>query len=55
MIITILDEIGENGPLILMLTSIFLLWSHPNQVIYCIIGTGVNLLFNLLKNDTTRL
>jgi membrane-associated phospholipid phosphatase len=47
MIITILDEIGENGPLILMITSIFLLWSRPNQVIYCIIGTCVNLLLNV--------
>ena len=47
MIITILDEIGENGPLILMITSIFLLWSHKNQLIYCIIGTFANLLLNI--------
>jgi membrane-associated phospholipid phosphatase len=46
-IITILDEIGENGPLILMITSIFLLGSHPNQVIYCIIGTFANTLLNV--------
>ena len=44
---TILDEIGENGPLILLITSIFLLWSRPNQVIYCIIGTCANLLLNI--------
>lgn len=44
---TILDEIGENGPVILMITSIFLLWSRPNQVIYCIIGTCANLLLNV--------
>jgi membrane-associated phospholipid phosphatase len=48
MIITILDEIGEKGPLILMIISIFLLWSHQNQLIYCIIGTFANLLLNIL-------
>ena len=46
-IITILDEIGEKGPLILMLTSIFLLRSRPNQLIYCIIGTFANSLLNV--------
>jgi membrane-associated phospholipid phosphatase len=46
-IITILDEIGEKGPLILMITSIFLLWSRKNQLIYCIIGTFANLLLNV--------
>ena len=46
-IITILDEIGEKGPLILMITSIFLLWSRKNQLIYCIIGTCANFLLNI--------
>jgi membrane-associated phospholipid phosphatase len=46
-IITILDEIGENGPLILMIISIFLLWSRQNQLIYCIIGTFANSLLNV--------
>lgn len=46
-IITILDEIGQNGPLILMIMSIFLLWSRQNQLIYCIIGTFANLLLNI--------
>ena len=44
---TILDEIGEKGSLILMITSIFLLWSRQNQLIYCIIGTCANLLLNI--------
>ena len=48
MLITILDEIGERGPLILMITSIFLLWSRKNQLIYCIIGTFANLLLNII-------
>ena len=47
-IITILDEIGEKGPLILMIMSIFLLWSRQNQLIYCIIGTFANLLLNIV-------
>ena len=47
MIFTLLDEIGEKGPLILMLTSVFLLWSRKNQLIYCIIGSVVNLLLNV--------
>ena len=48
MFFTILDEIGEKGPLILMLMSIFLLWSRQNQLIYCIIGTFANLLLNIV-------
>jgi membrane-associated phospholipid phosphatase len=48
MLITILDEIGEKGPLILMLLSIFLLWSRQNQLIYCIIGAFGNLLLNIM-------
>jgi len=48
MLITILDEIGEKGPIILMLMSIFLLWSRQNQLIYCIIGAFVNLLLNIV-------
>jgi membrane-associated phospholipid phosphatase len=46
-IISILDEIGEKGPLILMVMSIFLLWSRQNQLMYCIIGTFANLLLNI--------
>jgi membrane-associated phospholipid phosphatase len=50
-IITILDEIGENGPLILMIISIFLLWLRKNQLIYCIIGTFASSFLNVfLKN-----
>ena len=45
--ITILDEIGEKGPLILMIMSIFLLWSRKNQLIYCIIGTFANSFLNV--------
>ena len=46
-IITILDEIGEKGPLILMIISIFLLWSRKNQLVYCIIGTFANSFLNV--------
>jgi len=45
--ITILDELGEKGPLILMIMSIFLLWSRQNQLIYCIIGAFANMLLNV--------
>ena len=47
MIFTLLDEIGEKGPLILMITTIVVLWSNKNQLIYCMIGSCVNLLLNI--------
>ena len=47
MFFTLLDEIGEKGPLILMIISVFLLWSRKNQLIYFIIGSFVNLLINI--------
>ena len=47
MIFTLLDEIGEKGPLILLIISVFLLWSRKNQLIYCIIGSFANLLMNI--------
>ena len=48
MIISIIDEIGEHGPLILIIMSIFLLWSNKNQLIYCIIGNLANVLINMV-------
>lgn len=47
MFVTLLDEIGEKGPLILRIITIFVLWSRKNQLIYCMIGSFVCLLLNV--------
>jgi membrane-associated phospholipid phosphatase len=47
MIVTLLDEIGERGPIILRIITIFVLWSRKNQLIYCMIGSFVCFLLNI--------
>ena len=48
MIVTLLDEIGERGPVILRIITIFVLWSRKNQLIYCMIASFASLLLNVL-------
>jgi membrane-associated phospholipid phosphatase len=44
---TIFDRIGQSGPIILIIWSVYLLWDKPNLFFYYIVGVFINAILNL--------
>ena len=45
---TIFDRIGQNGPIILIIYSVYLLWNKPNLFFYYTVGVFINAILNLI-------
>ena len=47
-IIDLIHEIGKYGPIILIITSFYLLWNKPNLYFYYVVGVFINSILNII-------
>jgi len=47
MLVTILDYVGVNGPLILFISSVYLLFNKRNLLFYYVVGFFINIILNI--------
>ena len=48
MLVTILDYVGINGPIILFISSFYLLFNKHNLLFYYIVGFCINIILNII-------